>query len=404
MIIDTATGKVLTEAAKSYPIRDIFRNFYPAYAKSHEVSSEQEKAALSIGSCKSGDLGYNICYCENCGRMIVHASSCNNRNCPCCQSPQEKKWVLARDSELIGGCAYYHVILTLPHELNSLIYENQKALYGLMFSSVSNALLALCRDKKYMGAPPGIIMVLHTWGQKLNYHPHIHCCISGGGLTSDGKFKESRHKGFLIPEAVLGCLFRGKFMHGLKSLHESGRLNFSGGCENLRNSYAWKEFLDTLYAKEWVPFVKETFNGNGNAIKYLGRYAYRTAIANSRIVSVTDSDVTFRYKDYADGNREKTLAVSGTKFIDMFLRHILPKGFSRIRYAGFLSNCCKTRKLRLICLLRRTVYRENPVKGLCTAELLIRLYGTDICHCQNWLQCQKPEPTTCSHVGGGMAL
>lgn len=375
-------------AKKDYPIRDIFQSFYPQYIASHYISSEQSKAARCISNCKTGSLGYNISYCEKCGHVEVHACSCNNRNCPCCQSPQEQKWIMARNSELIEGCAYYHSIFTVPFELNDLIYENQKLLYNLMFSCTSDTLLTLCRDKKYMGATPGIIMVLHTWGQKLNFHPHIHCCLSGGGLTETGEFSESCHKGFLLPLQAIGKMFRGKFMEKLKSYHDKGLLSLGGKCSELRNRYHWKEYIDSLYEKTWLPFVKETFNGNGNAIKYLARYAYRTAISNSRICSITEDSVSFRYKDYANHGVSKIETVTGTKFVELFLQHILPKGFSRVRFSGFLSNCYKTKKLKLIHKLRGTIYEENPVKGKTMAELLLLLYNKDI--------------LTCSHCEGHM--
>lgn len=383
MISDAVTvdSSISTAPASLYPIQDIFQSFYQEYVASHSVSSEQSKAARCISNCKTGSLGYNVSYCESCGHVEIHACSCNNRNCPCCQSPQEQKWIMARNSELVEGCAYYHSIFTVPFELNDLIYENQKLLYNLMFSCTSETLLTLCRDKTYLGATPGIIMVLHTWGQKLNFHPHIHCCISGGGLTESGQFIESTHKGFLLPVEVIGKIFRGKFMEKLKSYHDKGLLSFNGKCMELRNRYHWKEFVDSLYAKTWLPFVKETFNGNGNAIKYLARYAYRTAISNNRICTVTEDSVSFRYKDYADHGTSKIKNVAGTEFIELFLQHILPKGFSRVRFSGFLSNCCKTKKLKLIHKLRGTVFIPNPVKGKSMAELLLLLYKKDICIC-----------------------
>lgn len=374
--------RVLTEMpAKDYPVRAIFRQFYPEYAISHSVSSGQSKAAKCISECKTGSLGYNISICKDCGHIEIHACSCNNRNCPCCQSPQEQKWIMARNSELIEGCAYYHSIFTVPYELNDLIYQNQKLLYNLLFSCTSDTLLTLCRDKQYLGATPGIIMVLHTWGQQLNFHPHIHCCLSGGGLTKSGQFTESCHKGFLLPEGAVGKMFRGKFMEKLKSYYEKDLLSLCGACAKLRNRYNWKEFVNSLYEKKWLPFIKETFNGNGNAISYLARYAYRTAISNGRIYAVTEDRVTFKYKDYADHSTSKLKTITGSEFIGLFLQHILPKEFSRVRFSGFLSNCCKTRRLKLIHKLRNTVFIPNPVKGKSMAELMLLLYGRDICTC-----------------------
>lgn len=365
----------------NYPIRDAFQSFFSDYASLHYVSPEQAKAARCISECKTGALGYNISLCESCEHIEIHACSCNNRNCPCCQSPQEQKWIMARNSELIKNCAYYHCIFTVPYELNDLIFENQKLLYNLMFSCASDTLLTLCRNKQYMGATPGIILVLHTWGQQLNFHPHIHCCLSGGGLTESGQFIESRHKGFLLPVKAIGKMFRTKFLKKLKSYYEQNQLSFSGNCTKLHNCYYWKDLMDSMYSKDWCPFIKETFNGNGNAISYLARYAYRTAISNSRITSVTENSVSFLYKDYADNNKTKTKTVSGSEFIRLFLQHILPKGFSRVRFSGFLCNCCKTEKLKLIHKLRGTTFMGNPVKNKSMAELLMLLFNRDICTC-----------------------
>ena len=226
-----------TEEIMDYPIRSAFQTFFPDYKEKHFVSAEQAKAAACISNCKTGRLGYSVSECPKCGYRRIHSCSCNNRDCPCCQAPLEKKWVMERNSELVSGIAYYHVIFTLPHELNPLILANQKLLYDLLFSSATDALITLCRDKKYMGATPGIVSVLHTWGQQLTFHPHLHVCLSGGGLTPADQFVETRHKGFIIPKPVLGKVYRGKFLEGLRVLHEAGRLSFSGEALRLRNSY-----------------------------------------------------------------------------------------------------------------------------------------------------------------------
>lgn len=364
-----------------YPIRSIFQNFYGSYAASHPVSAGQAKAAGCIKNCKTGKLGYSLSVCPDCGHKRIHACSCNNRDCPSCQAPLEQKWVMERNSELVPGIAYYHVILTLPHELNTLILENQKLLYNLLFSTASDTLLTLCRDKKYMGATPGIVSVLHTWGQKMNFHPHLHIMLSGAGLTSSGKFIESSHKSFIIPVRVLGKLFRGKFLSGLNQLRDSGTLCLSGPAAALQDPDAWKSLINSLYSRPWLPFIKETFNGNGNAVKYLARYAYRTAISNSRIEGFSDSSVSIRYTDYADRNRKKLLVMPGEEFIRRFMLHVLPKGFHRVRFSGYLANCCKTANLRHIGLLRRTPYEGNPVRGKPIGQILEMIYGTDICNC-----------------------
>ena len=316
---------MMNDAASKYPIRDIFRKFYPEFEEGHPaLAKEERKAAECIMRCKTGELGYNAGICEECGAPVVHAVSCNNRSCPCCQSPLEKKWEAERNTELIEGISYYHVVFTVPHDLNPLFRPNMALLLNLLFRCVQETLLPLCADPKFMGAKPGIISVLHTWGQKLNFHPHLHLCISGGGITPSGQFVETKHKGFFLPEAVIADMFRGKFLCSLKELYSEGRLDLSGS-EHLKEKEEWSRYINKLFAKRWLPFVKETFNGKGNAIRYLARYSYRTAIANSRIVSVSDETVTFRYKDYSDDSTEPALSDSERAEAEASAQELPPK-------------------------------------------------------------------------------
>lgn len=364
-----------------YPIRDVFQRFFPEYIEEHpELPSYKRKAACCIMKCKTGELGYNASICDECGNVVIHAVSCNNRSCPCCQAPLEKKWEASRYTELIDGISYFHVVFTIPNELNQLYLLNMKEMTNLFFKTVHETLIALCSDKKFMGAKPGIISVLHTWGQKLNFHPHLHICISGGGITPDRKFIEAGHKGFFIPQQVLSASFKGRFMRELKLLHDTGQMKFPYES-HLDEPESWKAFVDSLYSMRWMPFVKETFNGKGNAIRYLARYSFRTAIANSRIISVSEKVVTFLYKDYADGSRQKTMTVSGTEFIGLFLQHILPPRLNRMRMAGYLCNCKKSYSLWLIHRLRQSAYNGNPYRSMKMRELMISLFDHDICKC-----------------------
>ena len=366
---------------RKYPIRDAFRGFYDSFLEAHPgLDAEKRKAAECIMKCKTGELGYNISICEDCGNQVIHSVSCNNRSCPSCQAALERKWEAERNTELIRDIAYYHVVFTVPHELNVLIRYNIGLLLNLMFKCVQDTLITLCADPRYMGAKPGIISVLHTWGQTLSFHPHIHVCISGGGITPAGQFTETRHKGFFIPEAVIADMFRGKYLCALKKLYDSDELDLSHS-EHLKQPGKWKRFIDHLFMIRWLPFVKETFNGKGNAVRYLARYSFRTAIANSRILSVDGESVSFRYKDYADGCREKTMTLKGQDFIGRFLAHILPPGFHRMRLSGYLANCRKTENLKLIHRLRNSIYEGNPYRSMKTAELLLALFNRDICTC-----------------------
>ena len=364
-----------------YPIRDAFRDFYASFLEAHPgLDDEKRKAAECIMKCKTGELGYNISICKDCGNQVIHAVSCNNRSCPNCQAVLERKWEAERNTELIKNIAYYHVVFTVPHELNDLICYNMVLLLDLMFKCVQDTLITLCADPRFMGAKPGIISVLHTWGQTLSFHPHIHVCISGGGITPTGQFVETKHKGFFIPEAVIADMFRGKYLCSLKKLYDSGKLDLSR-LDDLQHPQKWKRFIDSLFKIRWLPFVKETFNGKGNAVRYLARYSYRTAIANSRVLSVDDENVTFRYKDYADGSKEKTMTLKGQDFIGRFLTHILPSGFHRMRLSGYLANCRKTENLKLIHSLRNSIYEGNPFRSMKTAELMLEFFNRDICTC-----------------------
>ena len=326
-------------------IQQIFDSGWDSYTSSFQPSVVQGKAAHSITACKSGSLGCNISQCEDCGHVEIHNNSCRNRNCPNCQAVLKEIWIDARKSEVIDT-PYFHVVFTVPAELNPLIYANQKLLYTLLHKCSSETLLELSSDKKYLGAAPGIIQVLHTWGQTLNFHPHIHCIITGGGLTKDYNFRMSSAR-FFIPVKVLGSKFRGKFLAYLESYHRQGKLFLPSSCHKLRNSHAWAEFMDSLYQKAWCPYIKETFNGFGNAIEYLGRYTHRIAITNSRIVSVTENDVSFRAKDYRSGDKI-LVRITPVEFIRRLMMHVLPTEFQKIRYYGFLNNRPKKKNLHII--------------------------------------------------------
>lgn len=288
-------------------------------------------------------------------------------------------WVDKRRSEVIDS-PYFHVVFTLPHELNPLLFCNQKLLYSLLHKCCSQTLLELCKDKKYLGATPGIIQILHTWNQELSYHVHMHCIISGGGLTPDRKIRHSREK-FFLPVHVLRDLFKGKYLAGLDQLFQQKELLFSASCEKLRNSYEWRALRDSLYKKDWCPYIKETFNGFGNAIEYLGRYTHKIAISNSRILSVTDTQVTFSARGRRPGEPKRRITLGHMEFIRRFLMHVLPAGFQKIRYYGFLNNRYKSRNLKLIFSLQGGQRFRSRYTGMSMAELLKAVWNIDIRIC-----------------------
>lgn len=373
-------------------IQQIFLNSYGEFLELGPcLSPVQEKAARAVLKCKTGKLGVNISRCPDCGHIEVHNNSCRNRNCPCCQAVQKEIWVDKRRAEVIDA-PYFHVVFTLPHELNPLLYCNQQLLYGFFHKCCAGALLELSSDRKYLGAVPGIIQVLHTWNQELLYHVHMHCIISGGGLTPDHKIRKGENT-FFLPVKVLRDKFKGKFLAGLEHLHQTGQLTFSSSCKKLRNSYAWDAFRDSLYGRDWCPYIKETFNGFGNAIEYLGRYTHKVAISDSRILSVTDTETTFSARGKKPGEPCRTVILKNTEFIRRFLMHVLPPGFQKIRYYGFLNNRYKSRNLKLIFALQGHQRFQARYTNLSVAELIKAVWKIDIRIC--------PECGCCrmQHIG-----
>lgn len=361
-------------------IRRIWELSYGEYSASGQFqSAAQQKASRAIMDCKSGKLGVNLSQCPDCGHLESHNNSCRNRNCPSCQAVQKEVWVDKRRAEVIDA-PYFHVVFTLPHELNPLIYCNQQLLYGFLHRCCAQTLLELSSDRQYLGATPGIIQVLHTWDQELGYHVHMHCIISGGGLTLDHKIRKTK-KNFFIPVRVLRDKFKGKYLAGLDSFYKKGQLEFSASCGKLRNSYQWAGFRDRLYEKDWCPYIKETFNGSGNAIEYLGRYTHKVAITNSRILSVDEHQVTFSARSRVPGGPRRTITLENTEFIRRYLMHVLPPGFQKIRYYGFLNNRGKSRNLKQIFTLQGHQRFRRRYADLSMAELLKAIWDIDIHIC-----------------------
>ena len=361
-------------------IQSIWEHSYDAYCQSgHFQSEEQKKASRAILACKSGKLGINVSECTECGHMEFHKNSCRNRSCPNCQAVLKEVWVDQRRAEVMDA-PYFHVVFTLPHELNPLMFCNQKLLYGLLHKCCAQTILELSADRKYLGAQPGIIQVLHTWNQELGYHVHMHCIISGGGLTTDHRIRRSSAK-FFIPVRVLRDKFKGKYLSLLDACYQKGELVFSSSCSTLQDSCVWKAFKNSLYEKDWCPYIKETFNGFGNAIEYLGRYTHRVAISNNRILSVTETEVTFSARGKKPGDPKREITISHEEFIRRFLMHVLPAGFQKIRYYGFLNNRMKSRNLKIIFRIQGGQRFRQRYAGLSMAELLKAVWNIDLSIC-----------------------
>lgn len=363
-----------------FSVRDVFIKSYSAFSAAYHPSLSQIRAANAIMNCKTPALGFNACLCDDCQHLQIHYCSCGNRNCPSCQQVEKERWIDGRRAEVIDA-PYFHVVFTVPSQLRPLIYSNQKLLYALLHHAASKTLLTLSQDEKHLGATPGIIQVLHTWSQTLEYHPHIHCIVSGGGLTRDLKLKKSSSR-FFLPVKAMMKMFRGIFLDHLKNFYNSAALLIPSSCRELNQISLWNDFIHTLYETDWCPFVKETFNGFGNAIDYLGRYTHRIAISNSRIISVTDTQTTFRYTDRKDGCKRKEITLDNTEFIRRFLMHVLPKGFRKIRYYGFLNNRCKKKNLRLLFSMQdRRQYYSRFSKSTPVSLILKEVCNIDICRC-----------------------
>lgn len=363
-------------------IRKIWQISFDSFLDSGRFLSDvQRKASAAILNCKSGKLGVNVSICSECGHTEVHNNSYRNRSCPNYQAVNKEIFFGGdkRRVEVIDS-PYFHVVFTLPHELNSLLCSNQQLLYGFFHRCCAETLLELSKNKKHLGATPDIIQVLHTWDHEINYHVHMHCIISGGRLTSDHKIRKVK-KHFFIPVKVLRDKFKGNFLAGLQSFFLKNQLVFSASCEKLKNSYEWSQFRDLLYKKDWCPYIKETFNGFGNAIEYLGRYTHKIAISNSRILSVDEHQVTFSARAKKNGEPKRIITLESTEFIRRYLMHVLPSGFQKIRYYGFLNNRYKSKNLKRIFTLQGHQRFRSRYCGLSMAELLKAAWNIDICIC-----------------------
>jgi hypothetical protein len=365
-------------------LAEIFRLHGDSYRHSHSLSRPQLRAMRAIEICRTAALGGHLYECEDCGKEKICYNSCRNRHCPRCQSLDRQRWLEERSAELLP-VPYFHIVFTLPEELNPLVLINPRLIYTLLFDSASQTLLEIAADPKHLGARIGILAVLHTWGQTLQLHPHLHCIVPGGGLSPDRKKWIGSRPRFFLPVAVLSRLFRGKFLAGLKAAHQAGELKLP---ESLSAPFAFKALLDELYGKAFVVYSKPPFGSAEKVLGYLARYTHRVAISNSRLVRLADGQVTFTYKDYSDGDKVKEMTLPVEEFLRRFLLHILPERFVRIRYYGLLST--RTREEDLALCRQLLGVAKEPTTGEDVTveswrELLSRLTGKDptLCpHCE----------------------
>ena len=308
-----------------------------AYRARHPVSPEQSAVMRHLMACRTVVLGGHVDVCTACGFLKVSYNSCRDRHCPKCQAARRAEWLETRLERLLP-VEYFHVVFTLPEQLRPLALKNRRVVYDLLFQAASQTMLQLAADPKRLGAQIGFTAVLHTWGQNLLFHPHVHCVVTGGGLSPDGTRWVPARQGYLLPEKVLGKLFRGKFLAGLQEAYRSGTLQLNGSVAALTDPARFRKLLTRLYRQNWVVHAKRPFGGAEQVYRYLGRYTHRVAVSNGRLVSLEDGQVRFRYKDYADNSTWKVMQLSAEEFLRRFLLHVLPKRFVRIRHYGLLAS------------------------------------------------------------------
>jgi hypothetical protein len=329
-------------------VADVFRTHESAFLDEFGeiLSPEQRRALHDITVCRTAALGGHVEECDQCGHQRIAYNSCRNRHCPKCQATAAAQWMEAREAELLP-VEYFHVVFTLPSALAPIALQNQREVYGLLFRAAAETLQKIASDPKHLGAEIGVLAILHTWGQNLQHHPHVHCVVPGGGLALDGSRWVSCRPGFFLPVRVLSRVFRGKFLALLRSAFERGRLSFHGKLSALSDAGEFEHRLAESARPEWVVYAKPPFGGPEQVLKYLARYTHRVAISNQRLVDMEDGKVRFHWKDYAHKGAQKTMSLRAVEFIRRFLLHVLPSGFVRIRHYGFLANRVCQEKLAL---------------------------------------------------------
>ena len=369
-------------------VADIFRRHGPAYAQAHDghLGRVERRVMSAIELCRTAALGGHVEACEDCAHTRVAYNSCRNRHCPKCQGAARDQWLEARQADLLP-VPYFHVVFTVPAEVAAIAYQNKRQVYGILFDAVAATLKTIAADPRHLGGELGFIAILHTWGQTLTHHPHIHCLVPGGALSADGRWLACRPR-FFLPIHVLSRLFRRLFLERLQTAHAAGRLHFFGGIGGLSDANAFAEALRPLRKKGWIVYAKPPFGSPEHVLAYLGRYTHRVAIANSRLVSADETSVTFRWRDYRHGNAPRHMTIDGHEFIRRFLLHSLPDGFHRIRHYGFLANGCRRVRLATIRkLLPNTKAAHAETGGTAVSTRPVRF-----------------DPTACPCCGGSLRI
>jgi hypothetical protein len=327
-------------------VADVFRRYGTAYREQHgaSMSTAQRRVMSAIEVCRTAALGGHLERCDQCGHERNCFNSCRDRHCPKCQSLARAQWIEDRQSELLEA-PYFHVVFTVPEEIAAIAYQNKKAVYRILFRTTAETLTTIAADPEHLGAEIGFFAVLHSWGQNLQFHPHLHCVVPGGGLSPDGQCWISCRPNFFLPVRVLSRLFRRLFLESLRNAFDSGKLQFFGRLEPLGEHLTFARHCAALKKQEWVVYAKRPFAGPQQVLDYVGRYTHRVAISNNRLLDIENDQVRFQWKDYRTGDQVKTMTLAADEFIRRFLLHVLPNGFQRIRYYGLLGNRYRQEKL-----------------------------------------------------------
>jgi hypothetical protein len=362
-------------------VADIFRRHGAGYRQAHDghLGRVERRTMSAIELCRTAGLGGHVQGCRSCGAISIAYNSCRNRHCPKCQGPACREWLAARQDELLP-VPYFHVVFTLPAQMAGIAFQNKAAVYTILFKAAAETLSTIAADPKHLGAEIGLIAVLHSWGQNLHYHPHIHCIVPGGGLSPGHMRWISCRPGFFLPVRVLSRLFRRLFLQELQAAYDAGKLSSFGDLAELAAPAAFNRHLAKVRRLEWVVYAKPPFGGPQQVLAYLGRYTHRVAIANSRLVSMTDGKVAFRWRDYRDRGKAKLMTLDAHEFIRRFLLHTLPDAFHRIRHYGFLANGHRAAKLDLCRKLLDAPLQERAAKGL-ECDAAIAPSATHRCRC-----------------------
>jgi len=327
-------------------LADIFRQHGPAYRQAHPMPLHYHRVMQAIEACRTPVLGGVVEWCDQCQYTHTRYRSCRNRHCPKCQGEARAKWLEQRKAELLPT-AYFHVVFTLPEPIAAIAFYNQEVVYDILFGATAETLLTIAADPQRLGVSTGFFGVLHTWGQNLHFHPHLHCVVPAGGLSADHERWIPGSRKFLLPVKVLSARFRRLFLEALAKAHAAGELQFFGDLAPLRDPSAFARYLAPLKYQKWVVYAKAPFGGPQHVLEYLGRYTHRVAISNRRLLALENGQVSFEWKDYRDAGKSKVMTVPAKEFIRRFLQHVLPPGLQRIRYYGFLANCHRAAKLNL---------------------------------------------------------